>query len=320
MKLEGIIPIWKDVDYTSHDVVAKARRILRIKRIGHTGTLDPKVTGVLPLCIGRATRLVEYIQEMPKEYQARLVVGVSTDTEDMTGEVLERSSSVTLEPHRVREVLDSFTGVIRQIPPMYSAVKVDGKRLYELARKGETVERQAREVTIYGMELLGMNLELPNPEIEFRVRCSKGTYIRTLCVDIGKALGYPAVMGELVRTSTGGFTRDRCITLEQLAEAAAEGENAVERLMVPSDEAVAFFPSYQADPTMAQHAVQGKKLKLPAHDGQGLLQSGLPELKRGLVRLYDHENRFLGLFRLQEDGMTLAAEKVFLPGQDNDPA
>lgn len=315
MNIEGILLIWKPAGFTSHDVVAKARRILHIKRIGHTGTLDPQVTGVLPLCIGRATRLVEYIQEMPKEYRAKLVVGLATDTEDLTGEVVERSDRVELEPGRVRDVIGSFEGEIDQVPPMYSAVKVDGKRLYELARKGEVVERKPRTVTVYRMELLSMNLEQPMPEIEFRALCSKGTYIRTLCTDIGRSLGYPAAMAELVRTATGGFGRDRCVTLEQLAEAAARGEDEVRRLMVPADEAISFIPACSIGAEQAAHALQGKKLRLaesadhrePQKPGQAL-----PDSMQALRRLYAG-GRFLGLFRLAEDGQTLVPEKVFLP-------
>lgn len=316
MNLEGVLPIWKPVDYTSHDVVAKARRILGIKRIGHTGTLDPKVTGVLPLCIGRATRLVEYIQEMPKEYQAKLVVGLATDTEDMTGEVIEQSEQVSLDPEKVLKIIDSFTGEIEQVPPMYSAVKVDGKRLYELARKGEVVERKSRRVSVYRIELLSMNLELPRPEIELHVQCSKGTYIRTLCTDIGRALGYPAVMAELVRTATGGFTRERCVTLEELAEAVSQGGDTARKLMIPPDEAVAFIPACLVSGDTAVHALQGKKLSFRECQDVQAAKTPLPANMEGLMRLYSGD-RFLGLFRLQEDGQTLAPEKVFVPGTDS---
>ncbi|MDF2927275.1 MAG: truB [Paenibacillaceae bacterium] len=314
MNAEGILPIWKPVDYTSHDVVAKARRILGIKRIGHTGTLDPAVTGVLPLCIGKATRLVEYIQELPKEYEARLVIGMATDTEDMTGQITERSESVYLDPETVRRAVASFVGIIQQIPPMYSAVKVDGKRLYELARSGETVERKSRQVTIYQIEILSMNLELTQPEIVFRALCSKGTYIRTLCADIGKALGYPAVMGGLVRTATGGMTRERCVTLEELADAKSRGEEALSTLLVPSDEAVSFFPAVAVNAAMALAATQGKTLRIedPAL-ASFQTEVSLPEDMRALRRIYGPEGRFLGLFRLQEDGVALVPEKVFVP-------
>jgi tRNA pseudouridine55 synthase len=200
---------------------------------------------------------------------------------------------------------------------MYSAVKVDGKRLYELARKGEVVERQSRTVTIYGIELLHMDLSLPHPEIEFIARCSKGTYIRTLCVDIGRKLGYPSVMGELVRTSTGGFTREQCVTLEQLAEYAAKGQEAVDQLMIPSDAAVSFLPACYVDKGKALQALQGKRISLTGTDGlSNEAAIPLPDGMNSLLRLYEGE-RFLGLFRLQEDRHTLVAEKVFLPEDDS---
>lgn len=156
---EGILPIHKPAGFTSHDVVAKCRGILKMKRIGHTGTLDPAVTGVLPLCLGRATRMVEYLQDLPKEYEATLVLGVATDTEDMTGEIIEQVNEVQVTEEDVRRVLSRFVGTISQIPPMYSALKQDGKRLYELAREGKTVERKPREVTIYQLELLAFHPE-----------------------------------------------------------------------------------------------------------------------------------------------------------------
>lgn len=313
MNIEGVLPIWKPVDFTSHDVVAKARRILGLKRIGHTGTLDPMVTGVLPLCIGKATRLVEYIQELPKEYEAKLVIGIATDTEDLTGQVLERADKVYLEQAAVQQAVASFIGVIDQLPPMYSAVKVDGKRLYELARKGETVERKSRQVTIHSIEILHMNLNASQPEIYLRVLCSKGTYIRTLCADIGKSLGYPAVMGELVRTGTGGLTRERCVTLEELAaEKERGGVEALMKFIVPADEAISFIPSVRVDQKMAVYALQGKQLRLAEQEA---LSPAVPALRR----VYGPEGVFLGVFQLQADGLTLVAEKVFVPDDNSRP-
>lgn len=312
MILEGVLPIWKPVQFTSHDVVAKARGILGMKRIGHTGTLDPMVTGVLPLCLGRATRLVEYIQEMPKEYEAKLVIGLATDTEDLSGNVTERAEHVVVEEDRVHEVLRSFTGLIQQVPPMYSAVKVDGKRLYEIARSGGVVERQSRQVAIHGIHILSMKLDLRSPEIVFRVRCSKGTYIRTLCSDIGRALGYPAVMGELVRTGTGGLTREQCVTLDELAEVKRQGGTPARWLITP-DQAVSFFPSVHVGAQESLHARQGKKVLLREGVPPELPTQELPEPMRVLKRVYGPGGDFLGLFRLEEDGRTLAAEKVFLP-------
>lgn len=200
---EGVLPVYKPAGFTSHDVVAKMRGILKMKRIGHTGTLDPQVTGVLPLCLGRATRVVEYLQELPKEYEATLRLGIATDTEDITGEITDQVDQVEVSSEDVKQVLEQFVGKISQVPPMYSAVKVDGKRLYELARQGKTVERKSREVTIHELELTGLTIKEGYPEISFRVLCSKGTYIRTLCVDIGKTLGYPSTMVELTNDVGG---------------------------------------------------------------------------------------------------------------------
>jgi tRNA pseudouridine55 synthase len=313
MIVEGVLPIWKPVNYTSHDVVAKARRILGLKRIGHTGTLDPMVTGVLPLCLGKATRLVEYIQELPKEYEAKLIVGYATDTEDATGQVIERADNVSLELAEVERVIHSFVGAIEQVPPMYSAVKVDGKRLYELARNGETVERKSRQVHIHAIHIISSNLNKTEPEIVIRVQCSKGTYIRTLCADIGRALGYPAVMAELVRTGTGGMTREQCVTLEELEEAKRQGEAALKALIVPSDSAISFIPEVHVNESMAVSALQGKKLYLAKEINKELPERQLPDGMSALMRVYSPAGAFLGLFRLQEDGLTLIPEKVFVP-------
>ena len=208
--LEGVLAVYKPAGFTSHDVVAKARRILGMKRIGHTGTLDPQVTGVLPLCLGKATRVVEYIQELPKEYVATLRLGLSSDTEDLTGTITESVDEVHVSEEEVLAVLTSFKGIISQVPPMYSAVKIDGKRLYELAREGKTVERKSREVEIYEIEMTDMTWNDNYPDITFRVLCSKGTYIRTLCVDIGRALGLPGVMVKLERTMSAGISASHC--------------------------------------------------------------------------------------------------------------
>lgn len=301
MTMEGILPVRKPEGYTSHDVVAKVRRILGIKRIGHTGTLDPSVTGVLPLCIGRATRVVEYIQDLPKEYEARLVVGIATDTEDLSGTVVRRADHVNLTEEQIRKALIRFVGEIEQIPPMYSAVKVEGKRLYELAREGIEVKRQSRKVTVYSIELTDVRTDLPCPEIAFRVLCSKGTYIRTLCSDLGVALGYPAVMSKLVRTATGGITLDRCLTLEEIE--ALQRQGGLKARLIPADQAVSHIPSVTVNHSEAVKAMQGKTIKAPA--------AALENEAEGLVRLYEASGRFLGFFRKQPDTGRLAPEKVF---------
>lgn len=304
---EGVLPVWKPEGFTSHDVVAKARRLLGIRRIGHTGTLDPAVTGVLPLCVGRATRVVEYIQELPKEYEAVLIVGYATDTEDATGTVTERVERAELSGEQVEAALKRFVGEIEQIPPMYSAVKVEGKRLYDLARAGVEVERKPRRVVIYEIETLSMELDRPHPVLKLRVRCSKGTYIRTLCSDIGRELGYPAVMSGLVRTSTGGIGRERCVTLEQIAEKRENGT--LEECFLPLDEAIAHLPAIRLPEREAVFALQGRTVRT----------AGLPggeDWSDGLNRVYgpaDGENgeRFLGLFRYESVPKLLKPEKVF---------
>ena len=226
----GILVIDKPAGWTSMDVCAKLRGMFHEKRVGHAGTLDPMATGVLPVFIGRATRAVQFAAESDKEYIAGLRLGVITNTQDATGEVLEeRSLFVTGE--RLRAVLDQFTGDILQVPPMYSAIKVGGKKLYELARKGKEVEREPRTVTVRALGLLGC----PDAGEDFslRVVCSKGTYVRTLCHDIGQALGCGGCMSSLRRVKAAGFTLDDSVTLEAVQAAVDRGEG--ESLLLPVD-------------------------------------------------------------------------------------
>lgn len=304
--MDGILAVWKPEGWTSHDVVAKVRRLLKLKRVGHTGTLDPMVTGVLPLCLGRSTRVVEYVQERPKAYEAVLRLGIATDTEDLTGEIIERKPVGTLDEAQIKEVLRQFLGTISQVPPMFSAVKVDGKRLYELAREGKTVERKSREVSIHDISLLKADLSGDEPEFTFSVVCSKGTYIRTLCVDIGKALGLPATMAKLTRTMSGGITAEGCLTLEQIAELVEAGELA--QHLIPADQAIAHLPYATVAPHFAQLALRGQKLKLSqAAPGTG-------EWKHDeLVRLYETSpnGNFLGIFQVDVDTSQVRPVKVF---------
>jgi len=241
--MNGILPLWKEICMTSHDCVFKLRKILRTKKVGHTGTLDPGVEGVLPICIGQATRIAEYLTDAGKIYEAIISIGRTTTTEDAEGETVEEDLTIkNFSREQLLEVLASLTGVIEQTPPMFSAVKVNGKRLYEYARKGESVERPTRQVTIYDLELLDELAHYEGQEITFPVRiaCSKGTYIRTLAVQIGEALGYPAHMKELVRTASGTFTRENCFTLAQVAEL-MEAEQ-VATCILPVEYALADYP------------------------------------------------------------------------------
>ena len=209
--MNGIINVYKEKGFTSFDVVAKLRGILKQKKIGHTGTLDPDAVGVLPVCLGNATKLCDMLTDKKKEYIAEFVLGITTDTQDISGQVLSQNA-VTCTETQVKDAIVAFIGTYEQLPPMYSAIKVDGKRLYELARQGKEVERKTRPVTLYEIEVLKM--ELPN--VVIRVLCSKGTYIRTLCHDIGQKLGCGATMISLERTMSGQFCKDTAYTLDEI--------------------------------------------------------------------------------------------------------
>jgi tRNA pseudouridine55 synthase len=302
---EGVLAIWKPAGWTSHDVVAKARRLLRERRIGHTGTLDPAVTGVLPLCIGRATRLVEYLQESPKTYVAKLRFGISTDTEDLTGEVIERKDASFLTETMIREAALSFVGEIDQVPPMVSAVKINGKRLYELAREGVTVERPSRRVTIHSLDVRSVAAGGALPELTFSVTCSKGTYIRTLCVDIGRKLGVPAVMAELVRTESAGIRQEQCVTLEQIPELLTEG--ALDEKLLAADKLLGNIPEAIASHPESAHALQGKGIRAAR------LQP--PPDREGLWRIYREDGVFLGLFSIDGSKSHARPVKVFHPSE-----
>ena len=227
--MNGIIVIDKPEGWTSHDVVGKLRSILKERRIGHGGTLDPMATGVLPVFIGRATRAVEFCESADKEYIAGLRLGITTDTQDITGNVVAEQVVEVTEDRLVDE-LSRFSGKILQIPPMYSAVKIDGRKLYEIARRGGSVERAPREITVHSIKYLG---RCENGGFLLDIVCSKGTYIRTLCNDIGDSLGCGGVMSSLRRTRAGIFTEDEAVTIEKVMEYAAESR--LDELMIPVD-------------------------------------------------------------------------------------
>ncbi|MCR5602090.1 MAG: tRNA pseudouridine(55) synthase TruB [Lachnospiraceae bacterium] len=217
--MNGIINIYKEQGYTSFDVVARLRGICRQKKIGHTGTLDPDATGVLPVCLGNATSLCDLLTDKTKEYETVLLLGITTDTQDVSGTVLKQQD-VNLNEADVVSCIGQFTGDIEQIPPMYSAIKIDGRKLYELAREGKTVERRARSVTIHSIDILSIDL----PRVTMRVACSKGTYIRTLCNDIGESLGCGGTMESLIRTRSGDFRIEDASKLDTVREWADEGK------------------------------------------------------------------------------------------------
>ena len=211
--MNGIVIIDKPADWTSQDVTAKLRGVFQTRRIGHGGTLDPMATGVLPVFVGRATRGVEFFEHADKVYEATLRLGLTTDTEDITGTVLEEKP-VSVTESDVLSVLEQFKGEIQQIPPMYSAIKINGQKLVDLARKGKEVERKSRTITIFALDFLGMD----GNDVRLRVHCSKGTYIRTLCKDMGEALGCGGCMASLRRTAAGSYTESEAIPLSQLVD------------------------------------------------------------------------------------------------------
>ncbi len=229
--MNGIFNIYKPADWTSQDVCSKLRSRLHIKKIGHTGTLDPMATGVLPVCVGNATRIIEYFDKDKKKYHASMKLGIKTDTLDITGEILETHVYSDVSEKAVREAFKAYTGLISQVPPKYSALKVDGKRAYDLARSGAEFEMKAREIEIYSNEITYLDLE--NGEIEFDVTCQKGTYIRTICDDIGRVLGCGAAMTALERTASGPFHLEDAMDIESLC-AMSDGEIA-DRLIPMQD-------------------------------------------------------------------------------------
>ena len=287
MERSGVINIYKEAGYTSHDVVAKLRGILKQKKIGHTGTLDPQAQGVLPVCLGKGTKLCDLLADHDKEYEAVLRLGITTDTQDMGGNVLQESS-VQVSEEEVRTCILSFQGEQMQVPPMYSALKVNGKKLYELAREGKVVERKARPVTFHKIEVLWMEL----PKVKIRVQCSKGTYIRTLCNDIGEKLGCGGCMEELLRTRVERFALEDAVKLDEVQKAMEEGT--VESLILPVDRIFDQYPT-------AKTTMQGDLL---VHNGNRLFSELLqeePEAESGYVRVYDSEDTFIGLFEKKTD-------------------
>nr|WP_294678275.1 tRNA pseudouridine(55) synthase TruB [uncultured Blautia sp.] len=282
--MDGILVIRKEKGYTSHDVVAKLRGILHMKKIGHTGTLDPDAEGVLPVALGRGTRLVELLTEKQKTYETVLHLGVVTDTQDMTGTVLE-TKPVNVTEEQVREAAASFVGDKLQIPPMYSALKVNGRKLYELAREGKTVERKPRPVTFYEIRILDMQL----PKVRLSVTCSKGTYIRTLCHDIGEKLGCGGAMEELLRTRSGNFTLEESMTLSQVEEAVKDGT--IEEKLVSIEDVLSGYPAVYA-----------------TGEGDRLLQNGNPltetlvekSIREKNVRMYRSSGKFTGIYGWDE--------------------
>ena len=294
--INGIINVYKEKGYTSFDVVAKLRGILKTKKIGHTGTLDPDAEGVLPVCLGKATKVCDLLTDKNKEYVAVMLLGKVTDTQDTTGTVLEEHP-VEVTEEQVKEAVLSFTGEYMQVPPMYSALKVNGKKLCDLARAGVTVERQARPVQLYSIEIIKMEL----PRVCMRVRCSKGTYIRSLCDDIGKKLGCGACMMKLTRTRVGEFMLDDTLTLNQISALVLKGE--IEDRITGIDK---IFSDYQ-------EIIFAEEYSRYLHNGNKLSREQIPAdaaiSDNEKYRVYDSDKCFIGVYEFRDE--VLYPVKIF---------
>ena len=298
--IHGVINVYKEQGFTSHDVVAKLRGIVGQKKIGHTGTLDPDAVGVLPVCLGRATKLCDMLTDKDKVYEAVMLLGVETDTQDTTGQVLKSSETDEITEEQVRAAVLDFVGDYNQVPPMYSALKINGKKLYELAREGKTVERKSRRVQIHGIRILEMNL----PHVRMKVDCSKGTYIRTLCHDIGEKLQVGGCMEELERTKVGRFLKEDAVTLDEVRQKMEQGEGA--ELFTPLDQIFAELPAVTVTDAKAWMSYNGNDLperflleKEEWTDGQE-------------VRVYDSRKNFIGLYQYRAPKKLFHIKKMFL--------
>ena len=304
--MNGIINIYKEKGFTSFDVVAKLRGILKTRKIGHTGTLDPDAEGVLPVCVGKATKICELLTDKTKEYEAVMLLGRTTDTQDVTGETLTQQE-VRCSAKEVEKAVLSFAGDYMQVPPMYSALKVNGKKLYELAREGIEIERKARTVHFYEISILEVKL----PLVRMEVTCSKGTYIRTLCHDIGEKLGCHGCMEQLIRTRVGQFDRNGAHTLDEIA--AIVGEGRLSEILVPVDEMFAALRSFAtADDHAKKLAENGNPLKPAQIREIGETASGGDFAEDEEFRLYLDDGTFVGIYQYRPSQNLTRPVKLFL--------
>lgn len=299
--INGMINVYKEAGFTSHDVVAKLRGIVKQKKIGHTGTLDPDATGVLPVCFGNATKLCDMLTDKSKEYEACMLLGVTTDTQDISGTVLEQKS-VNVSKEDAEKAIMSFIGEYDQIPPMYSAIKINGKKLYELARQGKEVERQPRKVEILNIEIISMEL----PEIKFRVGCSKGTYIRTLCADIGEKLGCGAVMKSLERIRVGNFKVEDALKLSQIEELVAEKR--LEEYIVEPDSVFTEYEKVVVKPESDRALLNGNKL----YANQLELYIDKSWADSDKIRVYNSKGVFQAVYNYSKEERCFKPFKMFL--------
>lgn len=306
--INGIINVYKERGFTSHDVVAKLRGITKQKKIGHTGTLDPDAQGVLPVCFGNATKLCDMLTDKDKTYEAVLKLGLRTDTQDITGTVLE-SREVTAEREQIERAVLSFVGEYDQLPPMYSAIKVHGKRLYELARAGREIERETRKVKIHSIRILEIDEE--QHEIRMSVECSKGTYIRTLCHDIGNSLGCLGCMKSLIRTRSGAYSIENSLKLSEI-EAFLQQDKLLEYIVRVED----MFPDYKkvkVSQEFTKYIYNGNRFA--ANQTAGTDQNSEYYIDTGmtrLVRVYDWQDQFIGIYEYNSPDKLFIPVKMFL--------
>ena len=308
--INGVINVYKETGYTSRDAVTRLTGILRQRKIGHTGTLDPAAEGVLPMCVGKATKLCEMLTDHKKQYIAVMKLGIATDTEDTTGEIIEKTDFTNiwyeenLTIDKLKKITDKFIGTQLQTPPMYSAKRVNGKRLYELAREGKVIERKACEITVYGIEI--KNIDVANREITIVVDCSKGTYIRTLCKDIGEALGSKAAMKKLIRTKTGDFYLENSYRLDEIEKIFKE--NRLAEILIPVED---IFKEFR------QIKVTGYANTLLENGGIVKMEAVKPEkyntdIKNGeKFRMYNEEGKFRAIYSYDEEINAFKIDKMF---------
>lgn len=293
--MDGILNIHKATGVTSHDVVARVRKLLQQKRVGHAGTLDPAASGVLPICVGQGTRVAEYLSESGKEYRATIVFGVETDTYDAEGQITRTASTVTLSREKIGHALQQFLGSQMQVPPRYSALKIQGQAAYKRARAGEEITLAARPIELLRLEIV----DWQTPVLTLEVACSKGTYIRSLAFDLGQALGCGAHLGGLVRTRSGPFSLEESITLEELAIACAQGECA--RYVHSADRALAHYPAL----------FLSEEEELRVQHGNAFTYD-MPRPANSLARVYDRQGNFVAIARWETERQQWQPTKVFM--------
>lgn len=296
--INGIVNVYKEKGYTSFDVVAKMRGIFHQKKIGHTGTLDPDAEGVLPVCLGKATKVCDLLTDKDKEYKAVLLLGQATDTQDISGEVIN-SAPVNVTEDEVAAVINSFVGRQMQVPPMYSALKVNGQKLCDLARQGVMVERKAREINIFSIDIEDISL----PEVTMSVHCSKGTYIRTLCNDIGEKLGCYGCMKSLLRTRVAGFKLADACRLSELEEMLKTGQDFV----IPIDSVFDNLPAANVIETAQKYVVNGNRIPVSF-----IKEAAEADFIDGAAyRLYDYKGCFVGIYNYIEETGDFKPVKIF---------